>query len=176
MVAGGWGVRGCWGGVVAGGHVWLLGEGVCMVGGVWLLGEGGVHGCGGACMVARGAWFAGGVLGCQGACVVARGHAWLPGGHAWSPGACMVVGGMHGCWGACMVAGGHVWLPGGMHGCQGVCMVAGGVHGCWGVGVCMVGRGACVGYDEIRSMSGRYASYWNAFLLYVVLVQFEPFM
>ena len=25
--------------------------------------------------------------------------------------------------------------------------------------------GAGVGYDEIRSMSGRYASYWNAFLL-----------
>ena len=23
------------------------------------------------------------------------------------------------------------------------------------------------GYNEIRSMSGRYASYWNAFLLYV---------
>ena len=26
------------------------------------------------------------------------------------------------------------------------------------------GKGACVGYDEIWSMSGRYASYWNAFL------------
>ena len=25
--------------------------------------------------------------------------------------------------------------------------------------------GACVGYDEIQSMSGRYVSYWNAFLL-----------
>ena len=24
--------------------------------------------------------------------------------------------------------------------------------------------GACMGYDEIRSMSGWYASYWNAFL------------
>ena len=24
--------------------------------------------------------------------------------------------------------------------------------------------GECVGYDEIRSMSRRYASYWNAFL------------
>ena len=153
-----------------GGHVWLLGEGVCMVGGVWLLGEGGVHGCGGACMVARGAWFAGGVLGCQGACLVARGHAWLPGGHAWSPGGmhgcgghAWLLGGMHGYWGACVVAGGHAWLPGG-------------VLGCCGVGVCMVGRGACVGYNEIRSMNGRYASYWNAFLLYVVLVQFEPFM
>ena len=28
----------------------------------------------------------------------------------------------------------------------------------------VVGGGACVGYDEIRSMSGWYASYWNAFL------------
>ena len=23
----------------------------------------------------------------------------------------------------------------------------------------------CIGYNEIRSMSGQYASYWNAFLL-----------
>ena len=51
--------------------------------------------------------------------------------------------------GACMVAGGHAWLLGGMCGCWGVCMVAG---------------GACIGYGEIRSMSGWYASYWNAFL------------
>ena len=28
-----------------------------------------------------------------------------------------------------------------------------------------IGRGACMGYDEIRSMSERCASYWNAFLL-----------
>ena len=34
-------------------------------------------------------------------------------------------------------------------------MVAGGMCGC---------GGACIGYDEIWSMSGRYASYWNAFL------------
>ena len=27
--------------------------------------------------------------------------------------------------------------------------------------------GAYVGYDEIRSMSGRYISYWNAFLLWM---------
>ena len=60
------------------------------------------------------------------------------------------VGGMHGRWGACVVAGGHVWL-------WGACMVLGGVHGC---------RGACIEYDKIRSMSGRYASYWNAFLLH----------
>ena len=44
--------------------------------------------------------------------------------------------------GVCVVAGGRAWLQGGMHGCG----------------------GACVRYDEIRPMSGRYASYWNAFL------------
>ena len=67
----------------------------------------------------------------------------------------MVVGGMHGgghaWWGACVVV-------------VGVCMAVG-VHG-WGA--CMVG-GACMvalgGVHRIRSMSGRYASYWNAFLL-----------
>ena len=49
--------------------------------------------------------------------------------------------------------GGHVWLLWG-----GACVVALG-------GACVVAPGgACVGYDEIRSMSGRYASYWNAFL------------
>ena len=61
-----------------------------------------------------------------------------------------------------MVTGGHTWLPGGMCGCQGVCMVAGGVCGCmghaWLWGACVVVGGVCVGYDEIRSMSGRYAS------------------
>ena len=35
-------------------------------------------------------------------------------------------------------------------------MVVGGMHGCRGH--------ACVGYNEIWSMSGRYASYWNVFL------------
>ena len=51
--------------------------------------------------------------------------------------------GMHG-------RGGHAWQGG--YAWQG-----GSVHG----------RGACVpqGYHETRSMSGRYASYWNAFLL-----------
>ena len=74
--------------------------------------------------------------------------------------------------GACVVAPGGV----GVHGCSG----GGGMRGCsrgawllWGA--CMVARGACVAapgggglhgfFDEIRSMSGRYASYWNAFLL-----------
>ena len=87
----------------------------------------------------------GGMHGCsRGACMV-----------AW--GACVVArGGMHGCsGGVCMVAlGGHAWLLwGGMHGCS-----QGGMHGCSGGGV----HGFS---NEIRSMSRRYASYWNAFLL-----------
>ena len=60
-----------------------------------------------------------------------------------------------------MVAGGHAWLWGGMYG-WGACVVVGGVHG---------GRGVCMGYNEIRSMSGRYASYWNAFLFVSVIAQ-----
>ena len=66
-----------------------------------------------------------------------------------SRGACMVALGGHVwlLWGACMVAlGGHAWLlGGGMRGCSGHV------------------RGF---FDEIRSMSGRYASYWNAFLFF----------
>ena len=45
------------------------------------------------------------------------------------------------------------------------------VHG--GGGVC-IGGGRCsdpVGYCGIRSMSRRYASYWNAFLLYFLTVE-----
>ena len=95
----------------------------------------------------------GGMRGCSGgACMV-----------AWGGGVCMVapggMGGMRGC------SGGHAWLLwGGVH--------AGGLRGCSG-GVCMVAPGGCVvalgggmhGFsDEIWSMSGRYASYWNAFL------------
>ena len=60
-------------------------------------------------------------------------------------GECVVGRGMRSC------GGGHAWLQrgaGGMRGCRGACVVA----------------GEGVGYDEIRSMSGRYASYWNAFL------------
>ena len=50
-------------------------------------------------------------------------------------------------------------VVGGMCGGRGACMVVQ-----WGA--CVVAGGACVGYDEIWSMSGRYASYWNAFLSY----------
>ena len=108
--------------------------------------------------------------------VAPGGHVWLlpggcvqllQGGHAW-----LLPGGMCGCcWGACMVAlgWGGVWLL------QGACMVTlGGMRGCygghawllWGVCVVAVGGGMHgIRRDtEIRSMSGRYASYWNAFL------------
>ena len=37
----------------------------------------------------------------------------------------------------------------------------------------MVARGACIGYDEIRSMSGQYTSYWNAFLFVLFLTIFK---
>ena len=72
-------------------------------------------------------------------------------------GGCAWQGGMHGR-GVC-VAGGHAWwgvcVAGGM--CDG-----GGMHG---RGACVVGGGGVRGrYYEIRSMSGRYAAYWNAFL------------
>ena len=88
----------------------------------------------------------------RGACVVAWGgmHG-CSGGHAWL----LQGGGMRGCsWGgmrgcsrgACMVAlGGRVWLLPGGH----AWLIRGGMHGF---------------FDEIRSMSGRYAFSWNAFL------------
>ena len=99
--------------------------------------QGGMRGCRGGVRGCGGhVWLQGGVRGCQGACVVGREVCVVAGGHAW------LLGGMCGCRGACMVAGGHAWLPGGMRGC----------------------RGTCVGYDKIQSMSGRYTSYWNAFL------------
>ena len=123
---------------------------------------------GGVCVVAAGghAWLLWGacVVAPRGSCVVALGgvHGFLPGGvrvffrggwgHAW-----FFLGGV---W---FLPGGHAWLlPGG------VCMFfslgghawffLGGMRGFSG--------GACIGYDEIRSMSGQYASYWNAFLFF----------
>ena len=100
-------------------------------------------------------------------------------------GACMVVGGMHGgghTWwqGACMVAGG-IHGGGGMHGGRGACMVVGSMCGgrgwghTWWWGACMVVAGACMVYDEIRSMSGWYASYWNAFLSYIYSIYNKSF-
>ena len=122
--------------MVVGMCAWLWWTCVVEEGYVWL--RGCVHGCGGHAWLQGGVWLWGScvVVG-EGVCMVAKGHAWLPDGCAWLWGACVVAGGMCGC-------GGHAWLLGGM------------VRGC---------EGACIGYDEIRSMSGRYASYWNAFLL-----------
>ena len=95
-----------------------------------------------------------------GACVVAPGgdvHGIIRGGMSgfiW--GACMVLFG-----GPCMVLfrgcmvlfGGHAWFYSGGH----AWFFQGGVHG----------FSSFFGYNEIRSMSRRYASYWNAFLLHL---------
>ena len=74
-------------------------------------------------------------------------------------GACVTKGGMCGEGGPCM-AGGHAWQ-------RGVC----------GRGECVAGEGVCMAGGHAwhahipnttrygRSMRGRYASYWNAFLL-----------
>ena len=134
-----------------GGHAW---QGVCMAGGRWgharwrgpwqggHVWQGGMHGRGGMC--GRGACMAGGVC-------VAGGHAWQRGMHGrgctWQ-GACMARG-------ACM-AGGHLW-HGGRCG-RGVCMAG---------GMCGMHTPHTDRYYEIQSMSGWYASYWNAFLLEV---------
>ena len=168
--------------MVVGGHAWLQGGMRGCQGCAWL--QGGMPGCQGACVVVGGACMVAG-----GVCMVARGHVWLRG-CVVGGSVCMVAGGVRGCWGgvcgcqgACVVVGGACMVAGVcVHGCQRACVVAGmcgwweGVHGCWGVcvvawGTCVVAgghawlRGACIGYDEIRSMSGRYAFYWNAFLL-----------
>ena len=107
-----------------------------------------------------------------GVCVVALGECMVaPGGCAWllscawllrGGGRCVVAprGGMCGC------------SQGGMHGCSGGCMVApgGGMRGCSQGGMCgCSGEGVHGFSNEIRSMSGRYASYWNAFLLKIHL-------
>ena len=68
---------------------------------------------------------------------------------AW-PGACMARG-------VCM-AGGCAWL-GGVHG-RGVCMARGACAAC----TSPTPRPDTTRYG--RSMSGRYASYWNAFLFW----------
>ena len=106
----------------------------------------------GVCMAGGYAW--------QGACMAGGMHGR---GGVHGRGAVCVAGGVHGkghaWWGVCMVVAcvvrGRAYLAEGMHG-RG--------HAWWGtcmVGACMVGGGFMHG---IRSMSGRYASYWNAFL------------
>ena len=85
-------------------------------------------------------------LSVHGGSVRGRGHAW----GRWG----MCGGGVHG---GGMRGGGHAW--------QGAC-VARGWGSAWQRGHAWQGGGrACHSrYYGIRSMSGRYASYWNAFL------------
>ena len=72
----------------------------------------------------------------------------LGGVHGFIWGACVVLfGGMHG-----FIQGVHGFFQGGMHGFSG----GGGMHGFF----------SFFGYNEIRSMSGRYTSSWNAFLFF----------
>ena len=88
-------------------------------------------------------------------------------------GVCVVAPGVVLFRGACVVLfGGHVWFYlGGMRGfirgvhsfIQGACMVLFGGHA-WLIQGGMRGFFSFFGYNEIWSMSGRYASYWNAFL------------
>ena len=74
------------------------------------------------------------------------GHVWLIGG------VCMVAPR-----GACVVAQGDAWfLPGGR-----AWLLWGRLHG--------IRRDT-----QIRSMSGRYASYWNAFLLLIIVILVMP--
>ena len=106
----------------------------------------------------RGFIWGGVVLFGEGVCVVLFG------------GACVVLfRGVHGfIWGACVV------LFGGMCGfIRGACVVlfSGGVCGFSGGGMC-----GFFGYNEIRSMSGRYASYWNAFCRGIVMPRSLIFM
>ena len=97
----------------------------------------------------------------RGECVAGRGHMWQGGVCAWQ-GACVAGGAcaaggvcVHGAWQGVCVAGGYAW--------QGAC-VAGGVHSRARTLPPPPGR-----YYELRSMSGRYASYWNALLFFNVL-------
>ena len=117
-----------------------------------------MRGCSGRCMV-----LFGGMRGfIRGACVVLFGGcAWFYLGGAWFySGACMVLfGSMRG------FIRGHVWFY------LGGCMVLFGGHAWFYSGACVVlfggggmrGFFSFFGYNEIRSISGRYASYWNAF-------------
>ena len=118
-----------------------------------------------------------GMHGCSGGL---RGFIW-GGMHGFIWGACMVLfgGGVHGFIpGACMVLfGGCAWFYSGacMVLFRGACMVLFSRGACvvlFSGGACMVlfsrgGMHQFFGYNEIRSMSGRYASYWNAFLSFI---------
>ena len=90
----------------------------------------------------------------RGMCGFIGGHVWfyLGGMHGFIWGACMVLFG-----GACMVLfGGHAWFYLGGH----AWFFWGGMHGFF----------SFFRYNEIWSMSGWYASYWNAFLFWLCLL------
>ena len=136
--------------------------------------QGGMHGCGGDAWLLQG-----GMHGCS-----QGGHAWLlpgacmvaPGGHAW-----LLLGGVHGCsWGVCMAKGGMCGEGGRACMVKGACVAKGGMHGEGSMrgegGVCVAKGGMCGKGGHAwqrggmcgmhgRSLRGRYASYWNAFLL-----------
>ena len=87
-----------------------------------------------------------------------------PGGHVWFysggmrgfiQGACVVL--FRGC--AWFYSGGHVWFY------LGACVVLFGGHAWFYLGGCALFF-QFFGYNEMRSMSKRYASYWNAFLFF----------
>ena len=65
--------------------------------------------------------------------------------------------------GACVVAGGAFMAKGGVHGERGL-HGEGDVYGEGGRGMHGILRD-----KEIRSISGRYASYWNAFLYFICI-------
>ena len=70
--------------------------------------------------------------------------------------------------GACVVGDMHGGGQGGMHGGEGCGL--GGMCGrghVWQGGACQGGHACHSRYYGIRSMNGRYASYWNAFLLFI---------
>ena len=82
--------------------------------------------------------------------------------HAWQGGACVAEGGMHSRTGMC--GRGCAWQ--GAYVAEQACMAG---VACMTGGVCMARGGMCGRYYGIRSMSGRYASYWNAILYLYVL-------
>ena len=137
------------------GHVWFYSGGACVA----LFGE--------ACVV-----LFGGMHGfIQGVCMVLfRGCAWfyLGGMHGFIQGVCVVL-----FRGACVVLfrrvymvlfGGHAWFYlGGMVLFGGCGFLGGRGHAWFFWGACVVFF-SFFGYNEIQSMSGRYTSYWNAFL------------
>ena len=108
------------------------------------------------CPWGRHAW-QGGMGGGGGACVARE---WVAGGTCMAGGH-VYQGSCH-AWLGSMCGRGHVW-QGGVHG-----------RGCAWQGPCMAG-GVYGRYYEIRSMSRRYASHWNAFLLRMLEVLIRLF-